>query len=140
MKFINKARQERFNRVDPLVKYQMKQRFYLAETLDEIFKKTGKTQKEIADILGKNESEISKWLTGFHHFSEDTLSRIEFYLGVKIYRHPPEHIVFFSPKSTPNLETIQVKIEESDVEKFKNEMDYAYVSEAQSSFSLMKNN
>lgn len=33
----------------------------------------GMTQKELAEKLGKRPSEISKWLTGNHNFTDDTL-------------------------------------------------------------------
>ena len=37
--------------------------FDIAERISEILKSKGLTQKEFASLLGKRESEISKWMT-----------------------------------------------------------------------------
>ena len=41
-------------------------------------------QKDLAKALGKNESEISKWLSGSHNFTLKTIARIEDVLGDKL--------------------------------------------------------
>jgi transcriptional regulator with XRE-family HTH domain len=41
-------------------------------------------QKELAKALGKNESEISKWMSGSHNFTLKTVARIEEILGDKL--------------------------------------------------------
>ena len=58
--------------------------FGIAERLSDILKMKGMTQKEFANLLGKRESEISKWLTGRHNFTMQTVARIETALGYKI--------------------------------------------------------
>ena len=50
--------------------------FEIAERIDSILKRKGMTQKELATKMGKRESEISKWLTGRHNFTTNTISRI----------------------------------------------------------------
>lgn len=60
--------------------------FGIAERIMDILKMQGLTQKEFAKRLGKRESEISKWLTGRHNFTTQTLARIEIALGCKIIR------------------------------------------------------
>jgi len=51
--------------------------FDIADKIHELLKKSGKGQKDLAIMLGKSESEISKWLTGTHNFTLRTLSSIE---------------------------------------------------------------
>lgn len=58
--------------------------FGIAERLDDVLKAKGLTQKDFAHILHKSESEISKWLTGRHNFTTQTISRIETALDCKI--------------------------------------------------------
>ena len=41
-------------------------------------------QKNIAQKLHKRESEISKWLTGRHNFTMQTIAKIETALGSKL--------------------------------------------------------
>ena len=43
------------------------------------------TQKDLADLLGKKESEISKWMTGTHNFTIRSIAKIESALDVSIF-------------------------------------------------------
>ena len=51
--------------------------FGIAERISEILKAKGLTQKDFARLLNKRDSEISKWLTGRHNFTTQTIARIE---------------------------------------------------------------
>lgn len=50
--------------------------FAIATRIDEVLKRKGMTQRELAQRLGKRESEVSKWLTGRHNFTTNTIARI----------------------------------------------------------------
>ena len=39
------------------------------------------SQKALADLLNKQESEVSRWLSGLHNFTLKTLTRVEAVLG-----------------------------------------------------------
>lgn len=58
--------------------------FSIAERIAAILKSKGLTQKDFARLLGKRESEISKWMTGRHNFTTQTIARIETTLGSKV--------------------------------------------------------
>ena len=58
--------------------------FAIAARIDEVLKRKGMTQRELAQRLGKRESEVSKWLTGRHNFTTNTLARISLALGAPI--------------------------------------------------------
>ena len=58
--------------------------FGIAERISEIQKAKGLTQKDFARLLNKRDSEISKWLTGRHNFTTQTIARIETALGSKL--------------------------------------------------------
>lgn len=58
--------------------------FAIASRIDEILKLNGMTQRELAQRLGKRESEVSKWLTGRHNFTTNTIARISLALGASI--------------------------------------------------------
>jgi len=56
----------------------------IALRIHEIMKKKNITQRMLAEKLEKNESEISKWLTGMHNFTIQSISKIEDVLGENI--------------------------------------------------------
>lgn len=58
--------------------------FSIAERIVEVLKQKGMTRRDLANKLGKRESEISKWLTGRHNFTISTLSYISSALGEDI--------------------------------------------------------
>ncbi|MGM9847334.1 MAG: multiprotein-bridging factor 1 family protein [Muribaculaceae bacterium] len=58
--------------------------FGIAERISEVLKSKNLTQKDFAHQLNKRESEISKWLTGRHNFTMQTIAKIETALGCKL--------------------------------------------------------
>ena len=55
------------------------------------------TQREFAALMGKRESEISRWLTGSHGFTTTTLTKISAVLGepvVMVKKDPQVQYVF----------------------------------------------
>lgn len=58
--------------------------FEIADRIDAILKEKGLTQKELAKRMGKRESEVSRWLTGRHNFTTNTLADISLALGEPI--------------------------------------------------------
>lgn len=53
----------------------------LASLIAGAMQRQGLSQKALADMLGKQESEVSRWLTGLHNFTLKTLTRLEAVLG-----------------------------------------------------------
>lgn len=62
--------------------------FAIATRIDEILRRKGMTQRELAQRLGKRESEVSKWLTGRHNFTTNTIARISLALGTSVINVP----------------------------------------------------
>lgn len=56
----------------------------IEERISEVLKSKGITQKDFAHQLNKRESEVSKWLTGRHNFTMQTIAKIETALGCKL--------------------------------------------------------
>lgn len=56
----------------------------IAERISKLLKERGLTQKDFAHMLNKRESEISKWLTGRHNFTTQTIAKIQTALGCRI--------------------------------------------------------
>lgn len=55
--------------------------FDVVNKIHELLEKQGKTQRDLANLMGKKESEISKWMQGTHNFTLKSLSKIESVLG-----------------------------------------------------------
>ena len=60
--------------------------FKIVDRIHEVLSEKNLDQKDLADLLGKKESEISKWMTGTHNFTLKTISRIETTLGQPILK------------------------------------------------------
>jgi len=58
--------------------------FDIVNKIHAILEKQGKTQRDLAVMLGKNESEVSKWMRGTHNFTLKSIAKIETVLGEKI--------------------------------------------------------
>ena len=58
--------------------------FGIAERISEILKMKNLTQTGCSNQLHKRESEISKWMTGRHNFTMQTIAKIEIALGCKL--------------------------------------------------------
>jgi ribosome-binding protein aMBF1 (putative translation factor) len=56
----------------------------IASIIDDAMKTTGFGKKQFADKVGRKLSEITKWLSGTHNFTIETLVDIERVLGVRI--------------------------------------------------------
>ncbi|MBB6130481.1 helix-turn-helix domain-containing protein [Mucilaginibacter lappiensis] len=69
-------------------KEQMNESFAFADRIHFLLKKHNITQRQLAEKLGKKESEISKWLSGGHNFTIQTLIKISLAIGERIYNLP----------------------------------------------------
>ncbi len=78
---IIEARREK---VSSEVRRRVNLSFLIVDRIHNILEAKGLKQKDLANMLGKNESEISKWMRGTHNFTIDTISSIEEALGMPI--------------------------------------------------------
>lgn len=74
----------RREKVSSEVRRRVNLSFLIVDRIHNILEAKGLKQKDLANMLGKNESEISKWMRGTHNFTIDTISSIEEALGVPI--------------------------------------------------------
>ena len=59
------------------VKLLLDKSFEIVEHISSILKERGLSQKDLAKILGKEDSEISKWMSGTHNFTLKTIVKLE---------------------------------------------------------------
>ena len=68
------------------MKRQMDLSVQIANRIYEIMEDKGLSQKDLAHLLGKTETEVSRWLSGTHNMTMATLAKISSALGTDIVR------------------------------------------------------
>jgi transcriptional regulator with XRE-family HTH domain len=86
----NNKLEERRKVIPKDVKIYIDMAFKLADQVDSILQKQGKSQRDLATKLGKSESEISKWLSGEHNITLRSLAKLQAALGEPIILFPIE--------------------------------------------------
>ena len=70
--------------VAPEIRAEVRLNIDIANRIYDLLKAKRITQREFAALLGKRESEVSRWLTGSHGFTTTTLAKIAAVLGEPI--------------------------------------------------------
>jgi transcriptional regulator with XRE-family HTH domain len=88
---MNKARkinldflEELRNETSPQMSQQISKRMKLATQIDDVLMSRGLTNQEFAFMMGKKPSEITRWLSGTHNFTTETLWEIERVLQIQL--------------------------------------------------------
>jgi transcriptional regulator with XRE-family HTH domain len=68
----------------PEQRERIRNRMLIAAKIDEAIKSKCWSRKRFAEEMGKGQPEISKWLSGTHNFTSDTLSDIGLKLGIAL--------------------------------------------------------
>jgi ribosome-binding protein aMBF1 (putative translation factor) len=68
----------------------MDKRKLIAEVIAEAIKKKGWKKQQLAKRVGVNNSVITKWLSGVHNFTLETLMEIEHVLEVRLINVGPQ--------------------------------------------------
>lgn len=71
--------------ITPEIKRNVELSMYIADRIFDILESKNMTQRQLAERLGKSESEISSWLTGNHTFTTKTIAKIEVAFGEEIF-------------------------------------------------------
>ena len=75
-------------RVDPEIRNEVGLNIDIANRIYDLIKKKGMTQREFAALMGKRESEVSRWLSGTRGFTTNTLVKISAVLGEPVVKVP----------------------------------------------------
>lgn len=68
--------EEYLSKVAPEVRTEVNLNMDIANRIYDLLKERNMTQREFARLMGKRESEISRWLTGSHSFTTTTIAKI----------------------------------------------------------------
>ena len=80
----NRIMDEIRSTITPEMKLQMEMSVAIANRIYEILESKGMTQKDLAQKLGKTETEVSRWLSGTHNLTLSTICKISAALGEEI--------------------------------------------------------
>lgn len=81
---MSKLFRESFENIPQEIKAAVSKSFDITDQILDILERKNMSQKELASLLGKSDSEISKWMKGTHNFTEETIAKIELALGEPI--------------------------------------------------------
>jgi len=82
----NSLFQEQLNMVSPAVKREMEWSCAIVDRIDSILKKKGMTHRELAAIIGCDETQIVRWTKGFPNYSLSSLAKLSEALGESLIR------------------------------------------------------
>lgn len=77
--------------ISPEMKMQMELSVAIANRIYELLEEKGMSQKEFARLMGKTETEVSRWLSGTHNMTLATLCKISIALGENLLEVPVNH-------------------------------------------------
>ncbi len=82
----NKIMDDIRSNISPEMKMQMELSVAIANRIYNILESKGMSQKEFASLMGKTETEVSRWLSGTHNLTLATISKISVALGEEVIR------------------------------------------------------
>ena len=82
----NKIMDEIRSTISPEMKLQMELSVSIANRIYNILEKKGMSQKDFAKLMGKTETEVSRWLSGTHNLTMATICKISAALGEDIIK------------------------------------------------------
>ena len=71
-------------RTQPETRLYVQKNLDIAFRVNELLQQKGWTQKDLANALGKSESEVSRWLSGLHNLTLKSIVKLETVLGAEI--------------------------------------------------------
>ncbi|MBO4451580.1 MAG: helix-turn-helix transcriptional regulator [Bacteroidaceae bacterium] len=82
----NKIMDEIRSTISPEMKMQMELTVAIANRIYSILETKGMSQKEFARLMGKTETEVSRWLSGTHNLTIATICKISAALNEDVIR------------------------------------------------------
>jgi ribosome-binding protein aMBF1 (putative translation factor) len=83
-KYTSPIIQEALKNIDPTRREMVRRRMLIAARIDDALKAKNWTQKQLAEAMSKRPSEVTKWLSGTHNFTLETIALIEKHLNITL--------------------------------------------------------
>lgn len=88
----NKIMDEIRSSISPEMKLQMDLSVAIANRIYEILEEKGLSQKDFARMMGKTETEVSRWLSGTHNLTMATICKISATLEADVIKVADEEL------------------------------------------------
>lgn len=88
----NKIMDEIRSSISPEMKLQMELSVAIANRIYEILEEKGLSQKDFARMMGKTETEVSRWLSGTHNLTMATICKISATLEADVIKVADEEL------------------------------------------------
>jgi predicted transcriptional regulator len=72
--------------IPPEIQKQVDLSMAISDTIAQTLSERGMSQKDFAKLVGKTETEVSRWLAGRHNFTIATLAKISTALGKDVIK------------------------------------------------------
>lgn len=82
----NKLFKKALDQIQPETRVYVSLSMEIAARIDDLLQQKGWTGADLARAFDKSPSEISRWLSGTHNFTLETLAKLEAVLGAPILR------------------------------------------------------
>lgn len=80
----NELLHRQLEEVSPAVKLEMDWSCAIIDRIDYLLKKEGLSQRELAQRMGCNETQITRWTRGFPNFTLSSLAKLSIALGAPL--------------------------------------------------------
>lgn len=70
------------NAIPPEIQKQVNMSMTISDKIAHALQEKNMAQKDFAKLMGKTETEVSRWLAGGHNFTISTLAKISVKLGI----------------------------------------------------------
>jgi len=121
--YTSPALDELMEETDEKVYKRTEKRMMLAARIDEAKKAKSWKNKDLAKALGKKPSEITKYLSGTHNFTIDTLSDLEEVLGIQLINFREESKPIVIQQNTVTVSS-EAGTKESIIEELQTETGF----------------
>lgn len=116
--FKNNVLDDILNDINPAEQSRTDNRMLLAASIEDGIKAKGWKKKDFMNAVGiKNQSIITKWLSGTHNFTSDTLFDIQEALGINLFnlekKNPETKMVYKG--------MVQLRVEYSSISQFRHQ-------------------
>lgn len=91
----------------PEIKLQVEMAVRIANRVYDILEERNMTQRDFAQLVGKSENEVSRWLCGTHNLTLATIAKMSVALGEDLLMPRPVKRTITHPRRSVNMQPFE---------------------------------